>query len=71
MLLYGLCCKNRVELYMHVEISANVCGEGERETKTKHEKVGGPLCRISCQLYWPPNSPTLSLSLVPSVNCTC
>lgn len=34
--LYGFCRRNRVELYMHLEITMSMCREGEGERKTKH-----------------------------------
>lgn len=37
------------------------------EEKNKAAEVGGPLCRISCQLRRPHIQPLLSQSLVPSV----
>lgn len=49
-----------------------VCAwRGRQGEENKAAKVGGPLCRISCQLHWAHILPLLSLSLVPSVNCTC
>lgn len=45
----------------------HVRGEAE---KNKAVEVGGPLCRMSCQLHRPHIHP-LPLSLVPSVICTC
>lgn len=37
--LYWLCCRNRVELYMHLEITVSMCAERERKTKQQRSEV--------------------------------
>lgn len=63
MLLYALCCRNKDELYIYLEIPVNIRRVRRRKTKQRRLDVH--------QFRWAHVNPFLFLSPMPSVDCTC